>query len=342
MAAAAGTTGLPPPIKNAPGWSTTDLDIYARRYLETEKDVFPSSDPLHVFRNESVAVRARQMEVAINHILDSPMSPGEKLTRIKRIDPGLAAAAQSVAYYGEPMGRTGGSNRYNQLLNQIVPRIRPDYQQQGYAAEQTRVQKLSTDYSAGGYAGKTLLLANNLARDAANVIKTARELPDDPSTPLGRAFEQWMAGTFTGDARYTNFFAAWSAYAQAQVRVQRGGSGAEADIQRTVANVRPAASKEQIFGALKADTDDAVAQIDGLDYYWHAQGMREPMRGLNPNAMQIFDAIQHRMNPFTGEISDEPESLRGGFREGFPRPPPKTRRAPLIDFGTDPPVRVKP
>lgn len=297
-------TALPPARMTAPGFSSQRLDILARYRLGTGADLFHADDPLHVERNEAVNRRAVQMEVAINHILDAQgLSPDEKLRAIEQIHPGLAAHARQVIAGGEALPRSTQS-RYNQILEQIVPRVDPSFTGQRYPF----IQKIYGDYTPGGYAGRNIQSANRLAQAAAEVVKAARALPDGP-IPVNK-WNQFLAGKFTGAPAYTNFFIAWRDYSMEQVRLARGGQGAEGDIRANIEAVPPSASKPQIFQGLQIQTRVALSSVDGFRRYWRQMIGDRPMPGENEAANEIFGAID-RLNPLTGELTGNvPEALR--------------------------------
>jgi hypothetical protein len=309
---------LPPARLTAPGFSSQRLDILARYRLGTQADLFKTDDPLHVERNEAVNRRAVQMEVAINHILDAPgLTPDEKMRAISQIHPGMAAQAREIIAGGEALPRAT-NNRYNQLLAQVVPRVDPSFSQQRFP----QLQKIYGDYTPGGYAGRNIQSANRLAQAAAEVVKAARALPDGP-IPVNR-WNEFIAGHFTGAPAYRNFFIAWRDYSMEQVRLARGGQGAEGDIRANIEAVPPSASKPTIFQTLKIQTRVATSSIRGFRNYWRQMVPgNKPMPGEDPEVNAVFDAI-NRMNPETGELADQPPEMR-------PEPIPPSVRVRRID-----------
>lgn len=274
------------PAQKVPkGFSRQRLDILARWMMEHGKAPFSSKDPDFAIRNEAVGRRMTQLITAANGVLDNRnLSPQAKLALLDLIDPGLAAQARAVAAGAEPMPRASNSD-YNRLLAQTVVRINPNYLQSDF---DTR-KKIRGDYTPGGYQGKIIASASVLSTAAENVYKEAMKLPNG-DLQLANKWEQWVK-TGTGDPAYTNFFTAWRNFAEEQVRLSRGGQGAEADIKATVDATPPYASKAQIMGALRIRASDAIARVRKAQSYWKSHFPTEEMDGYDPEAMAVFNAL---------------------------------------------------
>jgi hypothetical protein len=299
---------LPPPHFIPPGMTRSQLDFESQRYYESGKDIYPAKQ---IAENTAIHRRASQINTFVNRLLDH-YRPGidseqQLLDNIGRAEPNLAGAIRDILAGGEPLPRAGsGASEYNRLISQLPARIRPGFSGQIYAAR----QKIANDYSPGGYMGRMIFAENRLAPAALEVVRTARALPPD-QFKFERQIEAYLKGQL-GDPEYSNF--SWRAYVSELVRIQRGGTGAEADIQEQIKNIAPSSSLRQILGGLRTDAKITIPEMDDAKRYWDSMNMGYGMPLYDQRAHDTLDAIMNRLDPETGNFfGQEPSGLRGEF-----------------------------
>lgn len=292
----------------------SQLDFEAQRYYEGGKDIYPAKQ---IAENTAIHRRASQINTFVNRLIDH-YRPGiddeqQLISNIARAEPNLAGALRDILAGGEPLPRGGsGASEYNRLISQLPARIRPGFSGQVYAAR----QKIANDYSPGGYMGRMVFAENRLAPAALEVVRTARALPQgsNAQTNFESAIKAYISGKVIGDPEYSNFFVAWRSYVNELVRIQRGGTGAEADIQAQVNNIAPSSSLRQILGGLRTDAKITIPAMDDAKRYWDSMGMGYEMPLYDQKAHDTLDSIMNRLDPETGNFfGTEPSGMRGEF-----------------------------
>lgn len=287
------------------------LDYEAQRYYESGKDIYPAKQ---IAENTAIHRRASQINTFVNRLIDH-YRPGidseqQLLANIGHADPNLAGALRDILAGGEPLPRGGsGASEYNRLISQLPARIRPGFSGQVYAAR----QKIANDYAPGGYMGRMMFAENRLAPAALEVIRTARALPQDQAR-FENVIQNYIKTKIIGDPEYSNFFVAWRAYVSELVRIQRGGTGAEADIQQQIDNIAPSSTLRQILGGLITDARITIPAMNDAKRYWDSMGMGYGMPLYDQRTHDTLDSIMNRLDPETGNFyGTEPSGMRGRF-----------------------------
>ena len=236
----------------------------------------------------------KQMQRAVNDPkLDTPE---KRLERLNAIDPDIADAVDGMIKY-----QTDPKEEKRQIVKDLAKEVDPHYRSGNYAL----VQELS---SLEKPVGKEMQRVASLSRQAMQVLSALKELPEDEKIP-NRQLDAMLAGTWTGEAKYTNLYHSIQAFANEVGAVSSGtGTARMTAFKQLTGHLKEYSSPAQIRGALVAEAQVGQSVLDTVQNTWNNYNPGAPNPIIENNVdLQHYEAIMH-MNTETGEIAagDDP------------------------------------
>ena len=254
------------------------------------------------------AKRAAQLEQGFHKAVATGSTPEERLDNIRKVDPSLATELDALTHYrGKiPYARQGVEPRIVSMAQDVDPKFNPDLM--SYIRD---VRK------PGGKENTQLTYSQSLAESQQQVFAAAKKLMEThrkgmSDSPIWNSVQEWIDTGMKGDSEWSELFAALNNYSEAIVRVSRGATGAEADVQRALQRAKQTSSIKQILGSIKINSADVYAQISAYKESWDTvtEGKAGPLPGYSESTAARFKAVRGLDEQNFTFPKDAPEDMR--------------------------------